>query len=324
MTDIELALNKFIKEDKTDFPLIIDENKIPDSAFLHSSIQIGNRDFFFGSQNKRVDYDLVSSVYLMDYQFKNPTVSFGNKNPFSADFDIPPLLGNDGILFSKEKETLFRLSLDEKNPCFQEINLKTNEIHRMPLAKAKEMVSQWLRNDSETIDEVSQKLEKIYKKTPKIMALKPKNKKIFPHYSDIYRYFGLKDCFNRGSKQLTLVSNSFHIPPVLTKDKKLIYKKHDIFYKIEFGNKISFERVSDLGHFLMLPNELSSMLSEIKKHRLFNEKTNAVCSALNVIYRQNVAPEFAKTRSGQIPVSSQKRGTENNLYLLRTGLDKTA
>ena len=324
MANIEMALSKFIKEDNPNIKLIIDEKKIPNTAFLHNSIQSDNRTFFFGEENNRVDYELISSVYLMDYQFKNQNETFGNKHPFASNFNIPTLLGNDGILFSKEGSTLFRVSLDESNPCFQEINLKNNKVSLMPLSKAHEMISNWLKTDTSTAEAVSAKLAKIYSKTPKSKLIKPKEKKIFPHFSDIYRYFGLKDCFNRGSKQFTLISNNFPIPPVLTKGKKLIFKKNNIFYKIEFGNKISFERVSDLGHFLMTRNELTGFLNEIKKHRLFNEKTNAVCSALNVIYRQNVAPEFLKTKNDQIPVKTPPRSTENNLYLLRTGLDKTA
>lgn len=324
MANIEMVLSKFIKEDNPNIPLIIDEKKIPNTAFLHNSIQSDNRTFFFGEENNRVDYELISSVYLMDYQFKNPTENFGNKNPFASDFDIPTLLGNDGILFSKEGPTLFRLSLDASNPCFQEINLKNNKVKLMPLEKAKEMVAGWLKTDMLTAKQVMDKLEKIYSKTAKYKLTKPKAKKIFPHFSDIYRYFGLKDCFNRGSKQFNLVSNNFPIPPVLTKGKKLILKKNNIFYKIEFGNKISFERVSELGHFLMTGNELAGFLNEIKKHQLFNEKTNAVCSALNVIYRQNVAPEFLKTKDDQIQVKQPTRPSSNNLYLLRTGLDKTA
>ena len=74
----------------------------------------------------------------------------------------------------------------------------------------------------------------------------------------------------------------------------------------------------------MTGNELAGFLNEIKKHQLFNEKTNAVCSALNVIYRQNVAPEFLKTKDDQIQVKQPSRPSSNNLYLLRTGLDKTA
>lgn len=324
MTDVERALIKFIKEDKTDFPLIIEEDKIPNTAFLHNSIQADNRTYFFGSEDNRVDFDLISSVYLMDYQFKHPTETFGDKNPFSANFDIPALLGNDGILFKKEGETLFRLSLDEKNPCFQEINLKTRDIQLMDLDKAKEIVSSWLKDDKETAETVSKKLEKIYNKIPRSRLIKPKNKKILPHFSDVYRYFGLKDCFNRGSKQLTLVSNNFPIPPVLTKNKKLIFKKNNIYYKIDFNDGISFERVSDLGHFLMTRNDMTFMLNEIKKHNLFHEKTNAVCSALNVVYRQNVEHLFTGKRNDQIPASPLKRPNEHNLYLLKKGTEKTA
>ncbi len=324
MSDISIALRKFIKEDSPDFPLIIEEKKIPNTAFLHNSIQMGARDFFFGAQSNRVDFDLISSVYLMDYHFKNQNEIFGNKVPFASNFDIPPLLGNDGFLFSKEGDTLFRLSLDEQNPGFQEINLKNGKIQLMTLKKAKSILFDWIKEDEKTADEVFKKLEKIYRKTPKLILTRPNNKKIFPHFSDVYRYFALKDCFNLGSKQLNLVSNNFPIPPVLTKGKKLIVKKNDIFYKIDFGKKISFERVSDLGHFLMTQNDLTFVLNEIKKHNLFNEKTNAVCSALNVVYRQNVAPEFLKTKKDQIPVETPARENDNNLYLLRTGFGKTA
>ncbi|MBO7244184.1 MAG: hypothetical protein J6V53_02740 [Alphaproteobacteria bacterium] len=324
MANIEMVLNKFIKEDQPDHPLIIDENKIPNTAFLHNAIQSDNRSYFFGKENNRVDYDLISSVYLMDYQFKNQTENFGKKNPYAADFNIPPLLGNDGVLFSKEGPTLFRLSLDESNPGFQEINLKNNKINLMSFSKAKEMISTWLKNDPQTAEKTLEKLGKIYSKTTASKLKKPSTKKIYPHFSDIYRYFALKDCFNLGSKQLDIVSNNFPIPPVLTKGKKLILKKNNIFYKIEFGKKITFERLSNLGHFLMTRNELDGMLSEIKKHRLFNEKTNAVCSALNVVYRQNVAPEFSKAENDQIPVKHSSRPSDPNLYLLRTGLDKTA
>lgn len=324
MMNLENTLIKFIKEDKTDFPLIIEEDKIPNTAFIHNSIRSDSRTYFFGEENNRVDFDLISSVYLMDYQFKHPTETFGDKNPFSANFDIPTLLGNDGILFKKEGEILYRLSLDEKNPCFQEINLKTGKINLMNFEKSKEMVSSWLKEDEKTAQSVSDKLEQIYEKTPAARLIKSKNKKIFPHFSDVYRYFGLKDCFNRGSKQLTLVSNNFPIPPVLTKNKKLIYKKNNIFYKIDFKDKISFERISDLGHFLMTRNDMTFMLNEIKKHNLFNEKTNAFCSALNTVYRQTTEPLFSGKKNDQISAAPQKRGNEYNLYLLKTGTEKTA
>ena len=96
MANIEMVLNKFIKEDQPDHPLIIDENKIPNTAFLHNAIQSDNRSYFFGKENNRVDYDLISSVYLMDYQFKNQTENFGKKNPYAAVFSPQRLLVRSG------------------------------------------------------------------------------------------------------------------------------------------------------------------------------------------------------------------------------------
>ena len=57
MANIEMVLSKFIKEDNPNIPLIIDEKKIPNTAFLHNSIQSDNRTFFFGEENNRVDYE---------------------------------------------------------------------------------------------------------------------------------------------------------------------------------------------------------------------------------------------------------------------------
>lgn len=292
MKNIATALKNFIKEDKSTPSLLIDEADIPHPSFMYQPIQAPCITAFFGEQRNRTDFEYLSSVYLMDFQVKHPQDCYGVKNPMAANFDIPPVLSQDDILYTKEGDTLYKISIDKKRPCFQKINLATGEISAIALPKIQEIVNKWLNRTPEKASILANQLVALSKRTPKALRLNPRLKKTYPHYNDVYRFFALKDSFIRESTELKELSNTFDLRPVITEGGRVIFKRKEFFYKIELGDEIKFERLSKRGHYVMTQNEVTQMLDHIQQYQLFGAKTSLVCNALNLYYQKMVEPKF--------------------------------
>lgn len=302
-------LSRFVKEDSWTADLILSPQERPRHYFLHqTTLPTCSEDFFSDNEDAGIDYDYVSNIYLMDYQIKHLQESFGEKRPFALDFNIPPLYGRNDILYSKEGSFLYRISLDKKNPCFQKINLKTNEISPLSLPKTLEIAKRWTVDDKDVQEKLCSELTNLFRKTPKEKRLSPQKHKTLPPFRDVYRFYGLKGCIDQKAKQLVLLNTYFSIPPTLCAGKRVMMKKNDIYYKIEFGKKMKFERISPAGHSLMTPQDMILMLAEMNKTKTFGDKTPVFNQLLRYIYNQSVAKELDTSRTSSIvaPPSENK------------------
>ena len=307
MKDIAAALKKFVKEDHSSTALLLDEHDIPLPSFIHQNIQAPNIPNFFGEKTKRVDFDYISSIYLMDFQITHPHECYGSKNPFACKFNIPPVLDNDNIIYAKEGDLLYQISIDKKNPCFQKIDLKTNQATFVHLSKVNEIATRWMAQAPEKAADFAAKVVALAKRTPKSLRVNPKKRRTLPHFCDIYRFYALKEAFTRDATQLREISTTFDIHPVLTQGGRAIYKKHNFYYKIELGDEIKFERFSTRGHCVMTRNEAVMMLNAMKQTSMFGAKTPLVCNALMHYYCQKIEPNF--TSKDQIKLMSAQKGS---------------
>lgn len=312
-------LKQFFVQPADEVDLVIDEKDIPIQETLSHPTDVKPIAFetgFFAKSTSRPDFNYLYATYLMHQRTILAKPYFKNNEDILS-CEIPPVLCKNNILYTKENKFLYQISLDKNHPRFTVYDLLLKKEVLMPLKDVKRIIERWLNNNKKS-KRIYNEL-KLLHETYIQKQIKPIRIPSLPSFNEVYYYYAHKTSYREKIDDIysNPTGNYFSIPPTLCEPNQIISKKGEIYYKIELGEEIRFERLSRDDTYLMTPGEFNSFIREALQSGTFMKRGKEIEMLLRRVYREQQECIFKNMEQDQIKVSELKEYEKRRNLTLR-------
>ena len=284
---------------------IIKNKKVPDLNY-----ETG----FFREPNLQANFKYLWAccVEIQDIKIAKKTI----KPEHRFDFDIPPVLCSDNILYFKTGNILGAISFDEKQPCFIKKNIKTKTSQKLNWHEVQHIVGKWLDFSSQATTLLS-KLRPLHQNLQRNQA---PQEKPHPSFEEVYTLHSLKlwhSTLKPGTRHI-----QFSVPPTICQGNQMFAKSGPFIYRIEAGKIIKFDKLVQNESSLMTPQEVREFLSEALINGVISKN---VARLLQKHYETTHIPLFQKGYQQRIPSSKRETiiSSHNNYKVIKKQKTKT-
>ncbi len=277
---------------------------------------------FFPDVETLPDFKTLFGTLVFDARIKLGKRKFSNHEDILS-FDIAPTLCNDHILFAKEKNLLYQISLDTTNPRFVVRDLITQKEHIMPRSKVRKIIGAWLNDEGKTA-EIMVQLAPLYKQYVASGEITP-FRNTPPSIQEVFNFYATRASYFNAVKALPMEADKglFHIPPTCCAGNMICVRTGNLYYKIQLGEPMMFERYNGKDTYLMTSTELNAIISSALKTKAFPKQSEMrIVSLLRQSYKETMQPIFDAAKMEQISRSQYHHFLVNGYPFNRTSVSK--
>ncbi len=287
---------EILKTDNTSSPNLLDQIQVPLFFKVHlpdkyQKYQPVEKFYHPHKGLPNFNYFFQTLLLLQQLKFQNKKIQHTN----ILNFNFNPILCSDNVLYFKKGFILSAISLDKNHPYFKIRDLREKTTQRLSWEDTKKIIQYWLCSDKRS-EQLLKRLAPLYHqnndKTPP---------KALPSFQEVFAYHYYKSvlAYLKNPKE----GMNANIPATILHGNQILLRREEIFYKIETGKIIKFEKNVFGQSYLMSPSEVNSFLkSAIDEHII----TPQIARTLRQIYKDEIEPLFYGKNCQNIPIEKRR------------------
>lgn len=299
---------KMLQTDNTSSPNLLDQIQaplcfklhLPDkyrehqtvAKFYHPNKQLPNFNYFF-----------QTLLLLQHIKFQNKKIQYAD----ILNFNFNPIVCSNNVLYFKKGFILSAISLDKEYPYFKIRDLREKTSQRLSWEDTVNIIQYWLGRD-ERSERLLKRLKPLYHQNNDKMP-----PKALPSFQEVfaYHYYKAVLAYLKNPRE----GMDTKIPATVLHGKQILFRQGDVFYKIEAGKIIKFEKNVFGQLYLINPHEFNSFLkSATDEHTI----TPQISSTLRQIYKDEIEPLFYGKIHQNIPIEKRNILISNkNKYVIQ-------